>query len=208
MAHRESKGDPVTTRQVTRLVRVRLHPDDERLVMLDTPPQLAQTMGRFEPARFVGLRGGAYVMPTDMLDHFASFARLHDVLLIDERSSVATDTGSGGRVVGHARPLPECAQCGQPARRDRQPDYCPSCGWTWAAVEHEPYREDEQREQCTRCLARQPFGFEFCQRCGTEIDHAVQPGRVVPVADAPRVQLEDPLPIGAAVDELLQQQIR
>jgi hypothetical protein len=208
MAHRESKGDPVTARQVTRLVRVRLHPDDERLVLLDTPPQLAQTMGRFEPARFVGLRGGAYAMPTEMLGHFESFARLHDVLLIDERASVATDTPHGRRVVGHARPVPECGTCGQPARRDRQPDYCPACGRAWAPVEHEPYREDEQREQCARCLARQPFGFDYCQRCGTSIDHEQQPGRVVPIADAPRVQLEDPLPIGAAVDELLQQQIR
>jgi len=190
----------------TRIIRIRLHAEQPSMVLLDTAPQLADTMGRFPAARYVGARRGAYALPAALLDELATFARVHDVLLIDERASAATDTGS--RVVGHARPLPECASCGQPARRDRQPEHCPACGSKWRAVEHEPYSENESREQCARCLARQPYGFDYCQRCGTPIDHDTQPGRPVPIPDAPRVQLDDPLPIGAAVDELLAAQIR
>jgi hypothetical protein len=188
----------------TRVIRVRRHDRHGGLVLLDSAPQLAETMGRFPAARYVGHRRGAYELPTALLGDLEAFARVHDVLLIDDRDA-PEPAASSTRVVGHARPVPECAACGQPARRDRQPDHCPACGATWRALEHQAHVEAEDREQCARCLAMQPHGFDYCQRCGTALTHQARPPAVVA---APRQHLTDPLPIGAAVDELLVQHVQ
>jgi hypothetical protein len=197
------KGQAVATPTISRLIRIRLHPDDPRLVLLDTPPQLATTMGRFEPARFVGMRNGAYMLPADLLDSLTTFARHHDVLLTDERATSTTGS-ERGRVVGPARPLPQCANCAQPTRRDHQPAYCASCGHPWQPIEHQGHAGDRDREHCTTCGATQSPGFGYCQRCGTTMTHTPAPP---PMPATPRKRLEDPLPIGAVTDDVLQQQL-
>jgi hypothetical protein len=174
-------------------------------VLLDTPPALATTMGRYEPARFVGMRNGAYMLPAHLLDSLATFARIHDVMLVDERNT--TTHNDRGRVVGPARPLPECANCHQPAKRGHQPAHCAACGHPWQPIEHQPYTGNDASDQCTRCLATQTPGFAYCQNCGTPLqqpNHAPSP----PLTVVTRAHLDEPLPIGAVADELLQQQIQ
>ena len=52
-------------------------------------------------------------------------------------SSWRTEDGEDGPVP--FTPLPECVGCGQPARRDAQPRFCPACGLPWVPLEHDPY---------------------------------------------------------------------
>lgn len=105
---------------------------DAEIVYLCTPPNLARTMGGFGPARFVGYNppvpGASYAMHTDDLPRFLIYAAHHAVHVIDTRHN-------GHTVPRQTTPLPECAQCGQPARRGHHPEHCPNCGAPWVAME-------------------------------------------------------------------------
>lgn len=179
-----------------RVIRVRLHDEQPGLLLLDTPPAMASTMGAFPAARFVGHRRGAYALPAGLIDDLAIFAKHHDVLLVDDRHTA----GDGpGRVVGPARPLPECSRCGQPARRDKPPTYCPSCGDTWRPIEHDGYRDERDVDRCDRCNTTQSVGFRYCGSCGYPIEHVERPRPTI----VKREHLQEPLPIGAVADEVL-----
>ena len=95
---------------VRAVVVIRAHPDRPDLVLLDTPPELSSTMGRFQPARYAGLDHGAYVKPADQLGSFATFARANRLATIDDRAHPISRTPTPGAL----NPLPQCRSCGQP----------------------------------------------------------------------------------------------
>lgn len=118
------------------VVTLKHDPREPEIVYLDTPPDLAHTMGGFGPARFVGhnppIRGVSYAIHADDLGRFLNYANHHTIHVID------------ARYTGHPVPrrpdvpLPECAQCGQPTRRGHHPEHCPNCGAPWVSVEWGP----------------------------------------------------------------------
>ena len=180
-----------------RLIIIRNHDRDPNLAYLDTPPTLASTMGRFRPARFVGERNGSYVVRLDQLATFERFSATSGIILLDKRGALAID-----RPYGREHPLPECALCGQPAKRGASFAYCPECGEEWHPVEPVPIADAESRTiECGSCGRRQTRGFAHCGHCGRELD---------PDPDDPDpflrrgagVKLDEPLPIAAIIQEL------
>jgi hypothetical protein len=179
------------------LVIIRNHDRDPNLAYLDTPPTLSSTMGRFRPARFVGARNGAYVVRLDQLAAFERFAATSGIVLLDKRGALATD-----RPYGREHPLPECALCGQPAKRGARFRYCPACGEEWHPIEPVPVADaDALTIQCESCGRRQTRGFAHCGHCGVELD--ADPEDPDPFLRGPRRErLDEPVAIGAVLQEL------
>ena len=182
------------------VIVIRPHPDRTDLVLLDTPPELATTMGRFQPARYAGLDHGAYVLPADQLDAFATFTRANRLATIDDRNrpSVAS------KGVGAPNPLPECSTCGQPAKRSARLAYCPSCGDDWTPSTHRETLRDLASVTCPSCATTQRIGFPLCHACGTPLPNDPFPVETV----ATRQRLDDPIPLAQAIDETLARQAR
>lgn len=182
---------------------VRNHDKSAQLVYLDTSPELAHLMGRFRPARFVGARGGAYVLAESNLGLFADFARHHQLQVLDERHAAVSSRQSA---------LPECFHCGQPARRGSHLAHCPGCGQPWRPIEIEERWREATTDSCPTCHSRQPAGFGWCGRCGAPMPghtptHAItRPGSRQPEpigAILPGLQLEDGQPLTAAMESEL-----
>lgn len=145
-----------------RTLVLRAHPTDPALLLLDTRPGLANTMGAFGPARFVGMRGGAYAMPAAALPAWEKFARAQQLTIIDNRPQPAA------RKV-YDQPLPECAHCHIPAKRGHTFRFCPGCGQPWEPIQIRPdHRGGNTTDavSCPSCGHRQAGGFTFCSRCG------------------------------------------
>lgn len=181
------------------VVILRAHHDRPDLVLLDTPPELATVMGRFQPARYVGLPHGAYALPVDKLDAFATFTRANHVATIDDRGRQGTTVQPG-----QAIPLPECSTCGQPAKRDRPLRYCPRCGAIWHPVAYVETLRELTTTTCPACSTTQRLGFPICQHCGTTLPRE-QPSRHTVAVRQP---LDDPLPLAVTIDETLADQAR
>lgn len=109
------------------LVTIHEHEHDKSIVYLDTPQHLASTMGHFRPARYIGARRGAYVLPVAHVPAFRRFASKAGIDILDSREPVTRREPE--------RPLPECSTCGQPAQRGARLDRCPNCGEVWTPVE-------------------------------------------------------------------------
>jgi len=174
--------------------RLTRHPRDETSALLNIGPAHAKTMGLFAPARWASdLK--AYLVNDENVDSLIRFLALQGVHVTDDRSR------GGGDALG---PLPECANCGQPAKRDREPEHCPDCGKPWQSVVFTQTRGFDWRPDprtCTVCLTEQRGTFRFCQQCG-----AVMPDPVHVVKPTPeREHLDDPQPIGEAVEEWVEQ---
>jgi hypothetical protein len=142
---------------------------DPGLVYLCTPPDMATTMGGFGPARYVGstppVPGASYVISADDLPRFRLYCHSHHATIVDART-----TSPGQRPYGREAPLPECARCGQPARRGAQPQHCPNCGAPWDAIEiGAPYSRTPNGPgiTCADCQSTTPAGFAHCIHCGT-----------------------------------------
>jgi hypothetical protein len=106
----------------------------ERVVRLHTDPADSQTMGRFGPARW-SPEARAYLLTLDVLPEFERFAGVHGLVIVDERTRAADAPPATGSFRG---PLPECRECGQPARRADAPYLrtCPACQSPWVPVIH------------------------------------------------------------------------
>ena len=191
------------------LIVIRLHHADPKLVTLDTPPELAPTMGRFQPARYSPIRGGSYVMPIEQVENLTVFARFNGLAVSDERHTAP----AGARIVGPPRPLPECSNCGQPAKRGREPTYCPACGKAWDPIEYVEEAASLTMVECPACQELQRPGFPNCMHCGQALpdDNPTTEHDADGEADQPtnpRTQLDDPLPLAVTLDELMEQQAR
>lgn len=151
------------------VVTLKHDPSDTTVVYLSTPLDMANTMGGFGPARYVGanapIPGVSYVVARDDLPRFVSYAQHHGVTIVD--------TGAARRAPRppwSEAPLPECTHCGQPARRGAHLEHCPNCGAPWQAVEvgtHHPDHHPGLHAKCATCGAYTPVGFAHCTHCGT-----------------------------------------
>lgn len=112
------------------VVTLKTDPTDASVVYLCTPRELASTMGAYGPARFVGdrppIRGASYAIAADDVPSFRVFAANRGVTLADMGPPARAD-----RPGWMERPLPECAECGQPRARYSNPAHCPQCGEAW-----------------------------------------------------------------------------
>lgn len=140
------------------LIRLTSHGSDREVVLLHTPPDLAEQMGTFEPARWSpDLR--AYLLHHEQIKALFRFARFHDLHVVDERR----------RDDSAPRPLPvECASCGQPGRLTHPPTRCPSCGEPWRPVSPPGYSSIHHRttRPCPSCHEPQSGRFPYCASCG------------------------------------------
>lgn len=177
------------------IVKLRRHPKHDAMCVLETPPDLAHTMGLFGPARWSAKDRG-YLVEAEQIDNLETFLRLNGQhRLLDER-----DAGDERPVA--LGPLPECAECGQPAHRAADIRYCPGCGANWDPVVHVAgHRIGALRSTCLRCNRTQTAGLARCGNCG----ELMPP----PIAAAPRpvitgpahTHLEHPVSVGQVLDE-------
>lgn len=182
-----------------RSIVIRHHHDQPDLVLLDSRPSLAPLMGRFQPARYVGLRGGAYALDVSQLDALARFAAAHSVTLIDSRRQPTVVPATGAR-----HPLPQCAVCGQPFTRGHQPPHCPGCGVRLRLIEYQPDADDRTPAvTCSHCLQTQRHALPYCQHCGHGLAQATDSQPQPPAETATREHLPEPLPMSASLDDTL-----
>lgn len=172
-----------------RIIRINRHPRDTDIIMLATPPDLAEQMGRFEPARY-SRDDRAYLIHRNDLDPFKRYAKHIGAHVIDER-----------RPTGPKRDAHECGNCGQPGSTERAPRYCPSCGQDWQPVTYEDVSPTVSRGTCVACGHMQGARFPHCSRCGGQMSYPEAPTRLV----IPRAKLEDPMPLGDVLAETVDQ---
>jgi hypothetical protein len=169
------------------VITLKPSPTDPELVYLCTPPELAQTMGGFAPARYVGDRppvpDASYVISQDRLPSFMVYAANRGVSVGDYRQPSSTPSQ---RPAWAEHPLPECRQCGQPAKRGARLSFCPNCGATWDAIEVGPAgqgrHESAPMVQCASCMQTTPAGFTHCMECGAPLADADTPAPTQPDA--------------------------
>lgn len=175
------------------IVRITNHPRQVGIVLVHTPPELAHdVMGPFQPARW-SKPTGAYLLGVEHLDTFARHLARHDVHLVDER-----DTASGDGREKFTGPLPECASCGQPARRGDPFAFCPACGRPWQPANHSRADPVATHAQCASCDRHQAGGFTHCSACGGLMVRVVT-GRRPALA---RPKLEEPALFGDLVADV------
>jgi hypothetical protein len=161
-------------------------------------------MGRFQPARYAGLDHGAYLLPAEQLDNFQTFTRANHLATIDDRGRPRL---AGPVGPGQPNPLPECSTCGQPAKRNAAPTYCPACGDDWHPVIVRTMQRDLNSVTCPTCSTRQRIGFPICHACGSPLPNDDTPGDHGPIVAA-RQQLDDPQPLAVTIDETIAQLAR
>lgn len=83
------------------IVRLRPHPVDAEVLEVLTPPEIASTMGRYQPARYDRMRR-CYAIHSSDLEAFMLFARLNGLHVVDEPRQ-----GQPARLDGHC-------PCGEP----------------------------------------------------------------------------------------------
>lgn len=169
-----------------RIIRLSTHPTDPDIVVLNTPPDLAQQMGRFEPARYDPDRR-AYLAHRDTLDALASFARTVNAHVVDERRKPAG-----------TNPIHECGECGQPGSAAHPPRYCPACGSDWRPVTIEDIQPTVAYGTCRGCGRQQIRRFPHCTHCGGAMAYATPEKRVIA-----RPKRANPIPLGEALAETM-----
>lgn len=65
------------------IARLRPHPTDPERIEILTPPEIAQLMGHYQPARWIPNRR-CYELHTDHLDTFMTWARLNGLHAVNE----------------------------------------------------------------------------------------------------------------------------
>jgi hypothetical protein len=177
---------------VTDVARITRHPTDRDVVLLHTPPDARDRLGKFGPARY-SPEHHAYVLHHTHIDALYRFAKATDMHVVDERNSSKRGPGV---------PPTECRVCGQAGSKPNPPRMCPACGNPWRPI-GPPVREDPiNRTPCPSCGHKQPGRFAFCSRCGTPMDYPQRTVRPALPRPEKRVHLDDPLPLGDVARDL------
>lgn len=177
------------------IVTVTAHKTVDEIAVVSAGPELADTMGKFEFARWQQQHKAYWVE----VKHLAKLTEQLDRLghtVVDNRRR-----GSGEAL--YVGPLPECSSCGAPASRraDRTLRRCPSCGAPWRSVLHNDAGSGgiAPPEQCTGCAHKQRPGGVYCGQCGAPMPPPATgaPRPVLAHIDRPPVQ--DPIPVGECI---------
>ena len=180
---------------------IKAHPSSDDVVLVQLPPAIAPAIKSDIPHLWWDPRRTAWRMRADAVDELHTVCTRLDVAVIDEREPDAPVwTGP----LRH-RPLPQCRWCATPARRADSAKllhHCPTCGRAWDPIEVSP---DELTSRATRdcpvCGHTQAAGWAYCSRCGQPIP-ALAPVPVRAPPTPPREQLQDPMPLREALDQL------
>lgn len=180
--------------QAPYLARLKRHPHDREIVLVEIPTDLNAAIGNFEPARLAPELHG-YVMHHNAVPAFYRWARSAHVHVVDERTS-----GHGK----HVLPV-ECSACGQPGRLNNPPTRCPSCGEKWLPVTPPGYANAQHQTTtpCPSCQQPQTGRFPYCATCGAQMAHERPPiaANHRRFVDPPRKPLDEPLPLSVVVPE-------
>lgn len=146
------------TRASTSATLVTLQRHDRTTWLIKGPADINEVMGRFQAARLVA--GLGYLIADEHLPKFEWFAA-HTGLQISE-----THPATAGPV--KANPLPECVNCGTPARREHEPQHCPGCGHRWRGVVvlGPSGTRGYAPEQSCECGHIQTGKWGHCAKCG------------------------------------------
>lgn len=177
------------------IVKLRKHPKHDAMCVLETPPDLAHTMGLFGPARWSSKDRG-YLLEADQVDNLETFLRLNGQhRLVDERDAGETRAVALG-------PLPECGTCGQPAHRAADLRCCPTCGATWNPVVHVPtHRVGALRSTCLLCHRTQAAGLTRCGNCGELMPPPITAAPRPVITGPAHTQLDEPVSVGQVLDD-------
>lgn len=179
------------------IVTVTAHKTVDNIAVITAGPELADTMGRFEFARWQA-QHKAYWVETKHLEAMTrQLDRLGHTVIDNRRSS--TD-------VVYSGPLPECASCGAPAARraDRVLRRCTNCGAPWrSAIYDGPGAAGHGLIACTACAHKQRPGTNYCGQCGAQMPPPAGGAPRPAIAHVERPPLQDPLPVGACIPEHL-----
>lgn len=149
-----------------------------------------ELMGRLGCARLSAEHRG-YMLAAEHLPLLRRLASSGKATLLDQRSG-------GTAIPGHVvDPLPECASCGIPRRRNvvgpdgvvtpvSPPRFCANCGDAWVDHHHRPDREALAKGACPRCGHPQPAGYRHCARCGVAMATVVPAPIAEPMFDDSR----------------------
>lgn len=171
---------------------IHAHPTDPNILVLKTPPDHANEMGRFEPARYDhGMR--AYLLHIDHLEPLRKFAKRQGMYLVDQRTAPP----------GKKTLMPECRSCSQPASLGAQPLRCPACGEVWRPVFHDGRDTHESTTKtCVRCDHTQGRHWRYCGKCGATMPpDPPKDDKHHELNLPPRKRLEDPAPLAAVMPE-------
>jgi hypothetical protein len=168
--------------------RLRWHPTDRSIVVLDVPSVLNHEFRRFEPALLSKELHG-YVMHHDAIPSLYRFARTIDLHIVDERQKAKTGGDPAKRTYPH-----ECRHCAQPGSTTNPPRRCPRCGKPWEPVT--PRLEDTAKWRTTLCEAcghRNRNRFPYCAHCGEALIHDDPTSGPPPLQLLERTRLPDPV---------------
>jgi hypothetical protein len=160
---------------------IRGHPSDPDLVVVQCGEDGNAVMGRLGSARLVPQFRG-YVVAAAHLPQLRKLVDRAGGTLTDGRHGDRGDTGTT------PDPLPECADCGTPRRRNRvtadgtvtpvpAPRFCPDCGAPWVDRHYRaPGTAASQRIVCARCGHQQAASsYRRCTGCGELLDAQKRP---------------------------------
>jgi len=171
------------------IARIKKHQRHNGILLIDVPVELNDVMGRFGPAR-LSIEDRAYLVETEHFDTLSRHLARHNCQIVDERAKTSNNPSPN--------PLPECVNCGQPAKRDNPPAYCPACGDAWQPLYVTGTTHDWRRQaSCPACHVSQPDGFPRCGACGAHMP----PPRPLARPSVNRPNLPDPMPFSETIDE-------
>lgn len=196
-----------------RMVRVIAHPNDADWLLLKARGDDIHTaFGSFGPAQRTD---DGYVLHRDNMPALKTWARFHDVLVLNEvreqgertrpvecGNVVAWLTPTGGDATEHD-PSAVPVICRAPYPFGNLPRFCGACGQPASPVIFEDV-EPVTGVRCDGCDRVVRGGAKFCPRCGAVLPAWNGERRQPVIPDAPRERLEDPVPIGAMVDGVTQ----
>lgn len=171
---------------MTHLARLRQHPADEAALIVSIPHELNYEMARFQPAILATEHKG-YVLLAEHLPSLQRFAQTVNLRIIDERAAP-----EGSRTL-----MPECANCGQPAKLGHEPRRCPSCGGVWSSTFLDGLDNRRGLTQTCPIGHTQQGAFPYCGTCGAPIEPTKPSG---PPAILRQV-LADPKPLADVIAE-------
>lgn len=183
------------------IVTVTAHKTVEEIAVISAGPELADTMGKFEFARWQQAHK-VYWVETK---HLETMTRQ-----LDKLGHTVVDQRRANTDVLYTGPLPECASCGAAASRrgDRVLRRCTNCGAPWRSTIYDgPGAAVQPMAACTACAHKQRPGANFCGQCGAQMPEPEGGAPRPAIAHVERPPLQDPLPVAAAIPEHIQAEL-
>lgn len=179
------------------IVTVTAHKTMDEIAVVSAGPELADTMGKFEFARWQQQHKAYWVENKHL-------GKLTEQL--DRLGHTVVDQRRGNDEALYSGPLPECSSCGTPAgrRADRVLRRCTNCGAPWRSIVFDgPGSATSLDVRCPGCSHKQRAGGTYCGQCGALMPPPEGGAPRPAIAHVERPPLQDPLPVAATIPEHL-----